>query len=200
MQKISSFEEACEKKGISTQLPDVSSWPAALRRPMIALYKLTVIRDAIVGEWIPDWNDEDQRKWYPWFYMNKPGFRFHVVRYTYTYTHTGLGSQLVFATEEQANYAGQTFVKLYEEMMTLMSWDSSAELGSAAYVAVKTEKAIGDLENKMIRAQYSNMMLEAENAHLRRKLGIYRCVAHKPEDLALFAAEIQKSVPLEWEP
>lgn len=120
MTDINSFESACAKLGRSTQLPDMSSWPSSLRRPMIALYKLTVIRDAIVGDWVPDWDDNKQRKWYPWFYLNKPGFRFLDSYFALTYSHSAGGSRLVFASEAQSDYAGKTFLGLYEEWLTIM--------------------------------------------------------------------------------
>lgn len=120
MNNITSFELACAEKGISTTLPDMSSWPSSLRRPILALYKLTVIRDAIVGGWVPDWDNSDQPKWYAWFYMNKPGFRLGVIDFDWTASHSGTGSRLVFATKEQAKYAADTFLELYKEWMALM--------------------------------------------------------------------------------
>lgn len=118
--QITSFEIACEKMGISTNLPDVSSWPASLRRSMIALYKLTVIRDAIVGAWKADWDNSNQKKWFCWFWMNKAGFRLYGVYYGYDVTATTSGARLCYETEEQARFAGTTFLSLYEEMMTEM--------------------------------------------------------------------------------
>lgn len=120
MHDITSFESACARLGRSTQLPDMSSWPSSLRRPMIALYKLTVIRDAIVGDWVADWDDSKQRKWQPWFYLNKPGFRFDDSYYVLTVTLASGGSRLVFASEAQSDYAGKTFIGLYEEWLTIM--------------------------------------------------------------------------------
>jgi hypothetical protein len=123
MQNITSFEIACQIKGIATTLPDVSSWPAAFRRPLQAFYKLTVIRDAIVGDWVPDWNNSDQRKWFPIFWMNKPGFRLYDVYYGITRSFTNGGPRLWFETEEQARYAATTFLSLWEEWMTMMPAD-----------------------------------------------------------------------------
>lgn len=120
MRDIISFETACQKKGIPTILPDVSSWPATLRRPILALYKLTVIRDAIVGDWIPDWNNQSQKKWGLWFYLDKPGFRFHESGYGIARAAAAGGPRLCFETEEQAIYAANTFLALWEEWLTIM--------------------------------------------------------------------------------
>jgi hypothetical protein len=124
MQNITSFEIACQVKGIPTTLPDVSSWPAAFRRPLLAFYKLTVIRDAIVGKWVPDWNNGDQCKWFPLFWMNKPGFRFGVSSCALTASIAPGGPRLWFETEEQTLYAATTFLSLWEEWMTMMPADA----------------------------------------------------------------------------
>lgn len=119
MHNITSFESACLKKGISTNLPDVSSFPPSLRRMVIALYKLTVIRDAIVGDWKADWNNDDQRKWSPLFWMNKPGFRFHDSDFGISGTLADGGPRLCFETQKQSDYAGQTFTPLYEDLLAV---------------------------------------------------------------------------------
>jgi len=41
------FEEACELLKFNSELPDVSSFPESLRKPMIAFYQLSIIYKAI---------------------------------------------------------------------------------------------------------------------------------------------------------
>jgi hypothetical protein len=77
MNKVTSFEAACEIRGIDpNNLPDLDLINEEFRTTIIAQYKLMIIRDAIVGDWRPDYNNYGQRKWYPWFWMDSPGFRF----------------------------------------------------------------------------------------------------------------------------
>lgn len=124
MHNIKTFEDACEKKGISTDLPDVSTFPPYLRRTVLAFYKLTIIRDAIVGSWAADWKNSNQRKWSPYFWMDAPGFRFGDVDCGIAHTGVTGGSRLCFETEEQARYAGTTFTALYEDLLTGDMMDS----------------------------------------------------------------------------
>jgi hypothetical protein len=111
------FELACKSLGLDpAALPDLSMIPDNLRKQVIALYKLMVIGNAWNGDWLPDWNDEDQRKWFCWFWMDSPGFRFGDVYYTYTCTDSGLGSRLCFKTKELAQKAGEELLYLYEDL------------------------------------------------------------------------------------
>jgi hypothetical protein len=81
---------------------------------VVAFYKLQVIRKAIVGNWVPDWNKRTY-KWYPWFYMDSPGFRFHGSRYGYSHTRAAGGSRLCCETEEQADFLGVECVALWAD-------------------------------------------------------------------------------------
>lgn len=76
-----------------------------------------IIAQALNGTWKPDWSDSSQYKWYPWFYMNGPGFRFDHARYDFT---TSLvGSRLCFKSEAIATYAGKQFLELYKAYFEL---------------------------------------------------------------------------------
>jgi len=62
-----------------------------------------------------DYEDEDQKKWWPVFYLNKPGFRFHrsgcgVVR-------TGMtgGSRLAFADQGRSDHAAKYFTQIFQD-------------------------------------------------------------------------------------
>jgi hypothetical protein len=76
--RIKSFEDACRELGedpanFNVGMPDE-----------IAYKKLKVITRALNEGWEPNWNNDNQYKWYPWFYMDSPGFRFYDSDYTYT--------------------------------------------------------------------------------------------------------------------
>jgi len=82
-----------------------------------AYQKLKVIARALNEGWKPDWNDGNQAKWYPWFYMNKPGFRFADSVYDYSHSYSAGGSRLCFKSRELAEYAGKQFMDIYEEFL-----------------------------------------------------------------------------------
>lgn len=116
--KIKTFEDACKALNISTQLPDVSMLPSNEQKAIIAHYKLTVIARALNEGWKPNWDNDDERKYYPWFNMGEaaaPGVGF-------SFSDCGIGggfsrvaSPLCFKTFELAEYAGQQFTELYKE-------------------------------------------------------------------------------------
>lgn len=118
MAKIKSFEDACNSLKTETALPDFSMIPEVHRKPLEAHYKLIIIAQAINKSWHPDWKDDDQYKYYPWFEMDgDSGFSFHYV-YGWS-TFSFVGSRLCFGKREDAEYAGKTFIDLYKEYFLL---------------------------------------------------------------------------------
>ena len=69
IERVNSFEDACEVLNRETTLPDFSMIPEKDRKPLIAHYKLIVICEALNEGHIHDWNNGEWDKWYPWFYM-----------------------------------------------------------------------------------------------------------------------------------
>ena len=65
--KIKTFEDACTAKGMSATLPDVSAFPEKHRKAILAFFMLTIVIEAINGGWEPNWNDDDEWKYYNWF-------------------------------------------------------------------------------------------------------------------------------------
>ena len=114
-QTIKSFEDACKKENIAPSLPDVSMLPEEFRKPVIAGYKLMVIYKAINNGWIPDWSNDDQYKYYPWFGVLSSGFGFSISRYTYVSTITDVGSRLCTDTREKALYMASQFEQEYKD-------------------------------------------------------------------------------------
>ena len=80
MKKIKSFEDACNALGILEIVPDFSTFPEKYRSAMYAHYKLMIITEALNEGWTPNWDDWEERKYYPWFDMRSSasgGFSFH---------------------------------------------------------------------------------------------------------------------------
>ena len=109
---IKTFEDACKALDID---PDAVCRDTDTRDEA-AYKKLKVIVKAINQGWSPDWNNTNQRKWYPWFRFSS-GFGFGVSDCTFDNSCASVGSRLCFESEEEANYAGKQFTAIYEEFL-----------------------------------------------------------------------------------
>ena len=78
---------------------------------------LKMVAKAINQGWVPDWNNSDQKKWWPWFNLSS-GFGFSDSCYYYGLASTAVGSRLCFETEEKSDYAANQFMEIYKEFLT----------------------------------------------------------------------------------
>ena len=106
---ITSFEKACERRNIPTDLPDVSMIPESLRAALIAVYKLFIIFEAINDTDVIDMQYFNQVKYYPWLPVLSSGFGFSSSTYAYDYTHSGVGSRLCTIRKDKTLFIGQQF-------------------------------------------------------------------------------------------
>jgi len=111
--RIKTFADACEILGIDSD----DAWHESDEQDEVAYKQLKIIARALNEGWEPNYNDGNQRKWYPWFYLNDPGVRLHGVRCDLT--RTDVGARLVFKTEELARYAATQFQGLYSDYLQL---------------------------------------------------------------------------------
>lgn len=89
---------------------------ASLTKDEIA-YRLLKMIAAILNEgWIPDWDNSNERKWRPWFYLNTPGFRLDGV--AYGGSGAGAGARLHFKTEELCKHSVDCFLEVYKDYFT----------------------------------------------------------------------------------
>lgn len=116
---IKTFKQACTKLKLdpAKAVPDVSKMPKHLQKSLLAAAMLFIIAEALNDGWKPNWNDNNEYKYYPWFWMNKPGFRFYGSLCDISDTYSTGGSRLCFKTRELSDYAGKTFIKLYKDLM-----------------------------------------------------------------------------------
>lgn len=118
MDRIKTFEEACEKLGLDPQktIPDFSMFPKEHQTAMIAHAKLIIINEALNEGWKPDWTNGQWDKYFPWFVMGSPsGDGFSYCDYDNWHASSGVGSRLCFKSRELAKYAGETFLQLYKD-------------------------------------------------------------------------------------
>jgi hypothetical protein len=124
MEQIKTFEDACKVLNLDPVkvLPDVSAFPPTHQAALTAAGKLFIIADALNEGWKPDWNDDDEYKYYPWFDLEKDknnpsGFRLFGV--FCNCTDSSVGSRLCFKSRDIAEYAGTQFVDLYRDLMVI---------------------------------------------------------------------------------
>lgn len=115
--KIKTYEEACKKLNLNPAIPSFPNLSAADRKAMQAHYKLVIIAKALNEGWIPDWSDWNQNKYFPWFGFQ--GSRFVFCNVGYGCTGSFLGSRLCYKDEATAEYAGKTFIYLYNDYYLL---------------------------------------------------------------------------------
>lgn len=116
MESIKTVEDALNVTGMPAT-PEFNEVPEELRDYFKAVYEAVVITKALVGDWKADWNDWDQRKWFPWFDMSSGGFVFNGTCYAYSSAAAGYASRLCFPTRDMAEYAGKTFTDVYSQII-----------------------------------------------------------------------------------
>lgn len=110
--RVKTYEDAVSitKVVIATNIYDTTD--------ELAYKKLKVIALALNEGWTPDWSNDDQYKYFPWF-RHKPGFGLSYDGFDYWRTSTDAGSRLCYARSELAEYAGKQFESLYRDFLSL---------------------------------------------------------------------------------
>jgi len=116
MESIKTVEDALNVTGMSVT-PEFNEVPEEMKDYFKAVYEAVAITKALVQGWKADWNDSNQRKWYPWFRMSSGGFVFGAMYCDYSNADAGHASRLCFPTEEMAEYAGRQFTEVYSRMI-----------------------------------------------------------------------------------
>lgn len=107
----------------------LSAVASKFSRGMIALLKLQVVIDLVnnddpaVPEWIADYNNDDQQKWFPWYLggdRSGSGFRFSESHYSWTSASTTGGARLALKDEERAEHMNEYFSDLYKELYLIL--------------------------------------------------------------------------------
>ena len=126
---ITDFESARETLGLKAlgflnKFDDVTKLISDINpkhiEALIALNELFTIAEAWnkEDEFVPDFSDCKQDKWFPWFEYNKnvAGFVYATTGNTPTAGHTLIGSRLCFKTSERAEQFGKQFADLYNKV------------------------------------------------------------------------------------
>ena len=88
---------------------------------LIALNELFTIAEAWnkADEFVPDFSNGNQDKWFPWFYYNKDaaGFVFASTVNAPSYTSAVFGSRLCFKSANRARQFGKQFIDLWNKVL-----------------------------------------------------------------------------------
>ena len=113
--RVKTFEDACAVLNIDIDWFD--SQTQFDSPDELAFKKMKIIVRALNEGWTPNWDNSNERKWFPWFYLDNPsGFRFGDSLYAYSSSHSAGGSRLCFKTEELCNYAAKQFLPIYKDL------------------------------------------------------------------------------------
>ncbi len=115
-ERIKTYEDACRELDI----PLTPERCKGMTEDEAAYYSLKVIVKALNEGWEPDWSNQDQGKWYPWFQVtgtNSAGLACSYARSPVSYANAIFGSRLCFKTKALAEYAGTQFINLYEKYL-----------------------------------------------------------------------------------
>lgn len=86
---------------------------------LISLNALFTIADAWnkADNFVPDFDNTGQRKWWPWFRKTPAGFVCATTNYTASTTSAILGSRLCFKSSERARQFGEQFIDLWNDFL-----------------------------------------------------------------------------------
>lgn len=120
--RVKTYEDACKVLGVEP-INEQNAKAQGFRSDEIARRKLETIAAALNEGWKPDWNNTDQYKYYPYFYIQenangaRAGLSYASTAITATYTTASFGSRLCFYASRLARYAGNQFTDLYEQIL-----------------------------------------------------------------------------------
>lgn len=124
VQEVANYEAAKAILGLSDEpLITICGVSKHHANALLALSRLFTIAEAWNKEdgFVPDFSNEEQRKYFPWFEYNKgsAGFVYAGTSWAATGAYANVGSRLCFATRERAFDFGKKFESLYNDFLLL---------------------------------------------------------------------------------
>lgn len=121
--RVKTYEDACKVLGVEP-INEQNAKAQGFRSDEIARRKLETIAAALNEGWKPDWNNTDQYKYYPYFYIQEnakgkgsAGLSYASTFSTASTTAAVVGSRLCFYASRLARYASNQFTDLYEQIL-----------------------------------------------------------------------------------
>lgn len=121
--RVKTYEDACKVLGVEP-INEQNAKAQGFRSDEIARRKLETIAAALNEGWKPDWNNTDQYKYYPYFYIQEnakgkgsAGLSCANTHTSAAYSGADVGSRLCFYASRLARYASNQFTDLYEQIL-----------------------------------------------------------------------------------
>lgn len=121
--RVKTYEDACKVLGVEP-INEQNAKAQGFRSDEIARRKLETIAAALNEGWKPDWNNTDQYKYYPYFYIQENAKGKGSAGLSYAATNNAaaaasayVGSRLCFYASRLARYASNQFTDLYEQIL-----------------------------------------------------------------------------------
>jgi len=118
--ELADYEAAKKFIGL---VPDVKTTISAINpkhiKALIALNTLFTIAEAWnkADGFVPDYDNPNQYKWYPWFKKTPAGFVCAYALSAAAYTGAIIGSRLCFKSSERARQFGEQFIELWNDVL-----------------------------------------------------------------------------------
>lgn len=80
-----------------------------------AICKIELIKEVVNQEWVENWNNSNEYKYYPWFRFDSGGFGFYD---SASYCSCFYSELAFYKTKEISDFVGKTFLKEYKEFAT----------------------------------------------------------------------------------
>lgn len=110
--------ETVEEARVATNRPavDFSNVPEDLREFFEGIYDAVVVTEAINEGHKPDWENGNEKKWYPWFNMSSSAFGFINAFYDSSFAIAGSGSRLKYRDAADATYSAKQFKEVWRKV------------------------------------------------------------------------------------
>lgn len=114
--RIKTYEDACEEL-LENPINEIDMINNGFTSDEISYRKIKTITKALNEGWIPDWNNLNEKKWFPLFELSYSDFILETSLYYCSDASAGNGSRLCFKSDELAEYAGRQFTDLYKDFI-----------------------------------------------------------------------------------
>lgn len=113
--RIRNYSDVCRELNIKELIEiDFNFLPIEQRIKMLSFYRIQNIIKLFNQDWILNWSDINQKKYYPWFEKKSSGWVCYGSYGYYSYSYAGVG---LFKSEEISNFCGKLFLEDYINIM-----------------------------------------------------------------------------------
>ena len=116
--RVKTFDDACFELGIKASEISVVGEIEGDFDSIAAYTKLIIIARALNEGWKPDWSNNNEYKYYPWFDLSS-GSGLSLVGADTQGSNSDVGSRLCYKSRDLAEYAAKQFQDIYSKYFLL---------------------------------------------------------------------------------